>query len=173
MPWPFVYVVRMAAFALTLAELSNCNWDTRPGRDTVPVSVLGQVPWEAESGMEICMQQTYQEVLSSSTSVREWGRKEWESGEVELPRICNWSLSLTGNCTGMALQSNPEARQGGWACVSPLRSDIRYQACPREGHNFGRGDSLWLKTIPKEGLSSQSQVAASSWAWGNQYISSE
>lgn len=80
----------MAAFALTLAELSNCNRDTRPGRDTVSVSVLGQVPWEAESGWRFACRRPI-----SSTSVRERRRKQWGNGEFELPRICKWSLSLS------------------------------------------------------------------------------
>lgn len=79
----YFHVVSVAAFALTLAELSNCNRDIRPGRDTVSVSVLGQVSWEAESGWRFACRR-----LISSTSVRDRRRKQWGYGEFELPRIC-------------------------------------------------------------------------------------
>lgn len=70
----YFHAVLVADFALTLAELSNYNRDTRPGRDTVSVSVLGQVPWEAESGWRFACRRPI-----SSTSVRE--RKEETMGK--------------------------------------------------------------------------------------------
>lgn len=121
MPWPFVYV---AAFVLHWQSWVIATGTVRPGRNTISVSDLSQFPWEADSRMEICMKETYWQVPSSSMSIREWGRKDWKNSE-GFAKSC-----LAGNCTWMALQSDPESRQGGWAWVPPHCSHMRHMFFP-------------------------------------------
>ena len=122
----------MAAFALTLAELSNCNRDIRSGRDTVSVSVLGQVPWEAESGWRFACRRP------SSSSVKEEGGNNGETENLSYQEFANEaSACLTGNCTGIALQSHPESRQGGCALHRVLDT----------GSSWGEAQ-LWMRWSP-------------------------
>ena len=59
--------------------------------------------------MEICMQETYQFDICKGAKEETMGK--WSLSYQEFANEA--SACLTENCTGIALQSHPESRQGG------------------------------------------------------------